>query len=45
MNVNWRKEGKWMHYSICCEGARDISAMLQELFTASSLPDDCCKEL
>ena len=42
--VSGRKEGKWMHYSICCEGAKDISQMLQELLTASSIPDDCCKE-
>ena len=42
--VSGRKEGKWMHYSICCEGARDISQMLQELLTASAIPDDCCKE-
>ena len=43
--VNGRKEGKWMHYSICCEGAKDITAMLQELLTASNVPDNCCKEL
>ena len=43
--VSGRKEGKWMHYSICCEGAKDINAMLQELLTASDAPDDCCKEM
>ena len=42
--VSGRKEGKWMHYSICCEGAKDIGQMLQELLTASAAPDDCCKE-
>ena len=43
--VSGRKEGKWMHYFICCEGAKDISRMLQELLTASGIPDDCCKEI
>ena len=43
--VSGRKEGKWMHYFICCEGAKDISRMLQELLTASCIPDDCCKEI
>lgn len=43
--VSGRKVGKWMHYSICCEGAKDISRMLQELLTASCIPDDCCKEI
>ena len=42
--VSGRKEGKWMHYSICCEGARDIGQMLQELLTASDISDDCCIE-
>ena len=42
--VTGRKEGKWMHYSICCGGAKDITQMLQELLTASDTPDDCCKE-
>ncbi len=42
--VNGRKEGKWMHYSICCEGAKNIRTMLKELLTADNIPDNCCKE-
>ena len=40
--VTGRKEGKWMHYSICCEGAKNIRAMLKELLTADNTPDNCC---
>jgi ArsR family transcriptional regulator len=40
--VNGRKEGKWMHYSICRESAEELSAMLRELLTAVDVPDCCC---
>ena len=43
--VSGRKEGKWMHYSICCESAKEISRILQELLAASDTPDDCCKDI
>ena len=43
--VRGRKEGKWMHYSICCESAKEISRILQELLAASDTPDDCCKDI
>jgi ArsR family transcriptional regulator len=40
-----RKEGKWMHYSICGDGIRRVSAMLKELLPVEDLPADCeCKE-
>lgn len=40
-----RKEGKWMHYSICCDGIRRVSAMLKGLLPVEDLPADCeCKE-
>lgn len=37
-----RKEGKWMHYSICCEGAQNIRTLLQELLSPENLPANCC---
>ena len=42
--VTGRKEGKWMHYSICCEGVCGLHTMLQELLAPENLPADCnCK--
>ncbi len=42
--VTKRKEGKWMHYSICCEGMCNLRRMLNE-FSSDVLPADCtCKE-
>lgn len=32
--VNGRKEGKWMHYSICSEGIRLLKARMEELLSA-----------
>ena len=40
--VNGRKEGKWMHYSICIESAEELSAMLHQLLSAANVPDNCC---
>ena len=40
--VNGRKEGKWMHYSICSESAEELSAMLHQLLSAANVPDNCC---
>ena len=37
-----RKEGKWMHYSICSESLAELSAMLRQLLTAANVPDNCC---
>ena len=43
--VTGRKEGKWMHYSICCEGVCSLRTMLRELLAPENLPADCnCKE-
>jgi len=43
--VNARKEGKWIHYSICCEGVCRTRALLRDLLSAESVPADCeCKE-
>lgn len=43
--VTGRKEGKWMHYSICCDGVKNMRAMLQELLSPNNIPETCsCKE-
>ena len=43
--VAGRKEGKWMHYRICCDGVCALRSMLQELLSPEMLPKDCnCKE-
>ena len=43
--VTGRKEGKWMYYSICCDGVCALRSMLQELLSPEMLPKDCnCKE-
>ena len=39
--VKGRKEGKWMHYSICCEGVKDLRALLQELLSPDNIPSNC----
>ena len=40
--VTGRKEGKWMHYSICSESAEELSAMLYQLLSAANVSDNCC---
>lgn len=40
--VTGRKEGKWMHYSICCEGVTEIRMLLEELLSPKSVSTDCC---
>lgn len=43
--VTGRKDGRWMHYSICCEGVCNLRRMLKELLSADTLPTNCtCKE-
>lgn len=43
--VTGRKEGKWMHYSICCEGICSLRSLLKELLCADSSPANCsCEE-
>ena len=40
-----RREGKWIHYSICCNGVRQIRGLLKELLSAEHIPAECgCKE-
>ena len=40
--VTGRKEGKWMHYSICSESAEELSATLYQLLSAANVSDNCC---
>lgn len=43
--VAGRKEGKWMHYCICCDGVRNIRTILKELLLADNIPSNCnCHE-
>ena len=40
--VTGRKEGIWMHYTICSDGAAKLQAILQELLSAENAPGSCC---
>ena len=43
--VTGRREGKWTHYSICCEGVREVRSLMRELLPGANMPADCiCKE-
>lgn len=39
-----RKDGKWMHYSICCEGSKAVRTLLQTLLSPENIPVNCCQE-
>lgn len=39
--VKGRREGKWMHYSICCEGVRKVRNLMQELLAPEHIPKKC----
>lgn len=39
--VTGRREGKWTHYAICCEGVRRVRDLMKELLSAENLPADC----
>ena len=36
-----RKEGKWMHYSICCEGVCSVRDLMKDLLAEEDIPTDC----
>ena len=43
--VNSRKAGKWMYYSICCDGAGTVRQLLQALTSPSYISANCvCRE-
>ena len=39
--VTGRKEGKWMHYTICCEGACRTRRLMRELLSPENMPRNC----
>lgn len=43
--VTGRKEGKWTHYAICCNGVNRVRELMAEFLSADKTPSDCeCKE-
>ena len=43
--VRSRREGKWMHYTIDCDGIKTVRSLMQSLLLPENIPDDCiCKE-
>ena len=43
--VSGRREGKWMHYSIHCDGVKQVRTLMQGLLLPENIPADCvCKE-
>ena len=39
--VTARKEGKWMHYTICCEGACRTRRLIRSLLSPENMPHNC----
>ena len=39
--VTGRREGKWTHYAICCEGVRRVRDLMKELLSSENLSADC----
>ena len=40
-----RKDGKWMHYTICCETVKKIRGLMQKIFSGDNVPEHCrCKD-
>ena len=42
--VTGRREGKWTHYTISCEGVCNLRTMMQELLSVENMPEHCCCE-
>ena len=43
--VKSRREGKWMHYMINCDGVKVVRTLMQGLLLPENIPADCiCKE-
>lgn len=40
--VTARRDGKWMHYYICCESVQQIRDLLQLLLSPEHYPKNCC---
>ena len=41
--VEYRKEGKWMHYSISAEGSRELQSILQKYISVPVVCSSDCK--
>ena len=39
--VKGRRDGKWVHYSINCEGAGFVRDMLMEIIAPAERPENC----
>ena len=43
--VKGRREGKWMYYSVDCDGVKTVRTLMQGVLSAENIPDDCrCKK-
>ena len=43
--VKSRREGKWMYYTVDCDGIRTVRMLMQSLLLPENIPEDCiCKE-
>lgn len=42
--VTGRREGKWTHYSVCCEGIMLVSASMREFLPQEYIQADCIKK-
>ena len=43
--VKGHREGKWMYYSINCDGVKKVRTLMQGLLLPENIPADCvCKE-
>ena len=43
--VESRREGKWMHYAVCCAGVSNVRYMLKQLLPLENMPEKCnCDE-
>ena len=43
--VKSRREGKWLHYAIDCDGIKHVRNLMQSLLLPENIPADCiCKE-
>ena len=43
--VTGRKDGKWMYYSVCCEGVYSFQSSLKQLLDLEQLSANCgCRE-
>ena len=40
--VQWRKGGKWTHYSIDVAGCENAQKVLREIVTLKSVESNCC---